>query len=66
VGYLGEVTKVFSQAYAAAKKDVLGGNYFTLNVVTCLLPLLFFGFSMLLAFLPAEEEVCDGVRYDMI
>jgi len=53
---MGEVTKVFSQAFSAAKKDVMGGNYFTLNVLTCALPLLFFGFSILLVFLPAEEE----------
>jgi hypothetical protein len=57
VGYFGEVTKVFSQAFAAAKKDVQAGSYFTINTLTCVLPLLFAGFSVLLAFLPVEEEV---------
>ena len=56
MGYFGEVSKVFQQAFAAAKKDAQAGSYFTINTLTCVLPLLFAGFSVLLAFVPAEEE----------
>ena len=56
VGYFGEVIKVFKQAFAAAKTDIQAGSYFTLNTLTCVLPLLFAGFSVLLAFVPADEE----------
>ena len=56
VGYIGEVTKVFSQSFKAASKDFSNGNYFTINVLTCVMPALFFLFAVLLAFAPVDDE----------
>ena len=56
VGYVGEVTKVFSQSFKAANKDISNGNYLTINVLTCVMPALFFLFAVLLAFAPVDDE----------
>ena len=56
LGYFGEVTKVFTSSFKAATKDVTAGKYFTMNVLTCVMPVLFVLFAFLLAFIPVEEE----------
>jgi hypothetical protein len=62
VGYFGELTKVFNQAWTAAKKDISAGKYATINVLTCALPLLFLGCSALLALLPSGDEEPPKMR----
>ncbi len=56
MGYFGELSAVFKQSYKAALKDFSAGNYFTINILTCVMPLMFLGFAMLLAFIPVDEE----------
>jgi protein disulfide-isomerase-like protein len=56
MGYFGELTAVFKQSYKAALKDLAAGNYFTINILTCAMPLMFIGFALLLTFIPVDEE----------
>lgn len=62
MGYFGEVTKVFKDSYNLAQKDISGGNYFTVNVLTCALPVIFILFSILLCFIPVESEEVPAPR----
>jgi protein disulfide-isomerase-like protein len=56
LGYFGEVTKVFSASFKAAKKDIDAGNYMTMNILTCVMPVLFLVFAALLALIPVDDE----------
>ncbi len=62
LGYFGELTKVFTESYKLAREDLSAGNYLTVNVLTCVLPLVFIGLSVMLAFLPSDDEIIAPKR----
>jgi hypothetical protein len=62
LGYFGELSKVFKEAYTLARDDLSAGKYITVNVLTCVLPFVFIGLSVMLAFLPSDDEVIAPKR----
>jgi hypothetical protein len=49
LGYFGEIVKVYKHAYKTASKDLLSGNYFTIDVFLVFMPFIF-GVTLLALF----------------
>ena len=56
MGYFGEVTAVFKQSYKAAVKDISQGEYITMNILTCVMPVMFLLLAVILFLIPIDDE----------
>ena len=61
LGFFGEFTLVFKQAYKQAYNDIKNKKYFTSNVVIILLPIFFVLIIGLLVFIPIPEPTLPDI-----
>uniref|UniRef100_A0A7S0XBE8 Thioredoxin domain-containing protein n=1 Tax=Chromulina nebulosa TaxID=96789 RepID=A0A7S0XBE8_9STRA len=52
LSFFGSIYKVYSHAYKQARTDIIGGNYFTLDILVTALPFIFIALILLLLLLP--------------
>jgi thiol-disulfide isomerase/thioredoxin len=62
LGYFGEIILVYKHAYKTASKDLLEGNYFTIDVFLIFMPFIFGFFLLLLICMPVPKPPQPGRR----